>query len=87
MASSRLLDGEINPVDVDPQLPQQVHQGAGTAAQIEHPFRLEHVLDQKGIFRLNRTAGLEAVVIAGIPPIAGEVLLVIMAGARPDAVR
>ena len=41
---------EIDPLHIDAKLPQQVHQRAGAAAEVQRFLRLEHFLDEKGFF-------------------------------------
>ena len=42
--------GEVDPLDVNTELPQQVHQGAGPAAEVERVLRLNTSLMSAGFF-------------------------------------
>ena len=72
--------GEVDAVDLDAELPQQVHQRAGAAAEVEHVRRLEHVLDQRRVLRLDLPARLEVVVVVArraIRPVSSSRIVVL----------
>src|SRR4029453_568496 len=71
---------EVDAFAIDANLVKQLHQRARPAAKVERFDGREHLLDQRGIFRLDATACFERVIVVAFPPFAGEVLLVVMDG-------
>src|SRR5919106_47091 len=74
--------GEVDAFDVELELPQEVHQRTRTAPEVEHLLRVEHVLDQKRVPRLDGATRLEMIVVALGTPVAGPVFGVVMARAH-----
>ena len=68
----------VDAVGLDANLLQQVHQRARAAAQVDHPLRLEDVLDQLRVLRLDAAARLERVVVVAGAPFAQPVVLVVV---------
>ena len=73
---------EVDAVDVDAELREQVHQRAGSAAQVEHLARLEDVSNQLGIAPFHAAPGFERVVVAFRAPLVAKIAGVVVVGRR-----
>jgi hypothetical protein len=69
---------EVDALHIHAELPEQVHQRPGTAAEVEGLPRLEDFLDEERVLRLDGAARFEVVAVAFGAPVAGEVLGVVM---------